>query len=96
MSRLITASLLVVFSFVATASDAAARPPRLGVVNRAVRTYQRDVRQLQRTTSRSYNQISRDFSRTIRQAPRARAYGPRPVSSGIYLGSPRGGIYFRF
>ena len=54
---------------------------------RDIRSFQRDVRGFQRQTSRSFNQINRGFSRSIRRAPQ---------SSGVFLGGPRGGVYFRF
>lgn len=59
---------------------------------RTVNSFRRDVRQIQRQSTRTFNQFDRSFSRTVRRSPVH--YAPR--SSAVYLGSPRGGVYFRF
>ena len=94
MFRTALAGLLMASAVAVMSPQAEASRRGFAVASRAVRGYSRDVRQLQRTTSRSFNQINRGFSRTIRQAPRVRTFVPR--SSGVYLGGPRAGFYFRF
>lgn len=59
---------------------------------RTINSFQRDVRQFQRQSSRTFNQIDRGFNRGFRQSPVRFA----PRASGVFLGSPRAGVYLRF